>query len=250
MRQTTLIIFALLLSLQFSFAQAPKIKHFGFYAGYNTNSINQGALNELTRLWNNSHRNEMTISNYAEFQRMGGLSGGLISYYKTFFADAGFDIRRNTLYGRFKDVVGQFQSQRLSMDAFHIGVGANLSSGKDKVMITPGASLGIGRIEIREGAYRTLDDKLIPLTQKRPTAAVDNSKSMSILNAFASVYVNFTIGSLNGKRLPKFIIQPYLTIPINKTDLSAAYYPTSNRLYNSDLKGRLQFWGCKFAVAF
>jgi hypothetical protein len=227
-----------------------KLRHFGVYAGYNVNSIDHTALDHLTNLWNNAHSPDKTIQKYKDILRMQGLSGGLMAYHNRFYADFGFDVRKSSQLARFKDVVGEFQSQTLLMNAFHLGVGMNLNDGKDIVMITPGASFSIGRIEIKEGIYRTLADKPIPLTQKKPTAPIDDTKSMSALNTFASVFVNITIGKLQ-TRMPKIVIQPYLTIPLNKTDLTQAFYPPSANAYDPTLRAaQLTYWGTKIALAF
>lgn len=243
-----------LLSMNIYAQKSPKkiknrLSHFGLYAGYNVNSIEHNAMSHLTDLWNQSHRSSDIITPYKDFLRMGGLSGGLMSYYKSIFIDVGFNIRRNTQLARFKDVVGQFQSQTLVMNAFHFGVGMNLNTGKDIVLISPGVSFGIGRVEMKEGYYRTLNDKDIPLSQSKPTVKVDNTSSMSALNTFATIFVNVNIGKFNG-RMPKLIIQPYLSIPLTKTDLSPAFYPTSSNAFDPALKTYLSFWGAKFAVAF
>jgi hypothetical protein len=225
------------------------LRHFGFYVGYNFNSIDHPALDHLNDLWNNSHAPNMTVQRYGDFLRMSGLSGGLMGYHKRFFTDIGFNVRKTTNLARFSDVVGEFQSQTLSMNSFHLGIGMNMNSGKDIVMITPGASFGIGRIEIKEGVYRTLADIPIPAAQQKPTAPIDNTKSMSVLNTFASVFVNITIGKLNS-RMPKIVVQPYLTVPLNKTDLTPAFYPTSTRAFDPTLKANLTYWGTKVAIAF
>lgn len=226
-----------------------RLSHFGLYAGYNVNSIEHNTINRLTDLWNQSHRSSDIITPYKDFLRMRGLSGGLMSYYKSIFIDVGFDIRKNTQLARFKDVVGQFQSQTLVMNSFHFGLGMNMNSGKDVVLISPGVSFGIGRVEIKEGYYRTLNDKDIPLSQTKPNVKVDNTSSMSVFNTYASIFLNVNVGKFKG-RMPKLMIQPYLTIPLNKTDLSSAFYPTSSKIFDPALKTYLIFWGTKFAVAF
>jgi hypothetical protein len=238
----------LLITVSIALAQRSKIQHFGLYAGYNVNSINHPALDHLTDLWNNSHEPNMTIRSYKDFLRLKGLSGGLIAYHGKLFADIGFDVRKTTNLARFKDVVGQFQSQTLSMNAFHFGIGINTNNKNDIVTISPGASFSIGKIEIKEGIYRTLDDVSIPLEQKKPTATIDNTKSMSVFNSFISIFVNVTIGKL-GTRMPKLILQPYLTIPLNKMDLTQAYYPPSVKAYDPALKAHLTYWGAKIAIA-
>jgi hypothetical protein len=248
------VIFTLVLLLCSSLILAQKknknrLSHFGLYAGYNLNSIDHTALDHLTDLWNLSHRSSDVISPYKDFLRMSGFSGGLMSYYKALYVDIGFDIRKNTQLARFKDVVGQFESQTLVMNSFHIGAGMNMNTGKDIVMISPGVALGIGRVEIEKGLYRTLVDTEIPLTQQKPNVKVDNSSSMSALNTFATIFVNVNIGKFNG-RMPKLIIQPYLTIPLNKTDLSPAFYPTSSKAFDPALKAYLSFWGVKTAIGF
>jgi hypothetical protein len=239
-----LLLFAATCSM---YGQA-KIRHFGFYAGYNFNSIDHSALERLTDLWNGSHSAEMTVRPYKDILRMKGFSGGLMGYHNRLFVDIGFNVRTSSNLARFKDVVGEFQSQTLSMNSFNIGLGMNMSDGKDVVMITPGASFGIGRIEIKEGIYRTLADRPIPLEQEKPDAPIDDTKSMSVLNTFASVFVNITIGKLN-TRMPKIMVQPYLTIPLNKTDLTPAYYPPSASAYDPALRAHLSYWGIKVAIA-
>ena len=229
--------------------QGKLLRHFGFYAGYNFNSIDHPALDHLNNLWNNSHPSDKVVRRYGDFLRMSGFSGGFMGYRKRFFADFGFNVRKTTNLARFSDIVGEFQSQTLSMNSFHLGFGYNMSSGNDIVMITPGASFGIGRIEIKEGIYRTLADIPISASQHKPTAPIDNTKSMSVLNPFASIFVNITIGKLNS-RMPKVVIQPYLTVPLKKTDLTPAFYPTSANAFDPTLKAYLSYWGTKVAIAF
>ena len=225
----------------------PNIHHIGVYVGYNSNSIDNGALNRLTQLQNGLHAAKDYNIGYKDFLRMRGWSAGFMAWQGKVFADVGFDIRQSSLTARFRDIPNEFQTQTLSMNSFHLGLGMNTSDGSEKVCISPGLSFGMGKLIIKEINYRTELNNTIPANQTKPVGVKDDSKNMSSLNMYGTAFVNFMIG--NPKKGPKFIIQPYLTLPFVKNDLTHAFYPSDFKGSDPNLKSRIVFWGMKVAVS-
>ena len=228
-------------------SNTPNIHHIGVYAGYNSNSIDNGALNRLTQLQNGLHAAKDYNIGYKDFLRMRGWSAGFMAWQGKVFADVGFDIRQSSLTARFRDIPNEFQTQTLSMNSFHLGLGMNTSDGSEKVCISPGLSFGMGKLIIKEINYRTELNNTIPANQTKPIGVKDDSKNMASLNMYGTAFVNFMIG--NPKKGPKFIIQPYLTLPFVKNDLTRAFYPSDFKGSDPNLKSRIVFWGMKVAVS-
>jgi hypothetical protein len=252
--RTFLLVLCFCMTLSLAFSQnnfkkpinlQANLRHIGIYGGYNVNSIDNEVLNRLTRLHNNSHAPQDFKVGYNEMLRMKGFSAGFMAWMGKFYTDVGFDIRQTTVTARFKDVENEFQSQTLSMNSFHLGLGMNMSDPKHKVMVSPGFSIGMGKVIMKEINYRMENVQMIPDNQRTPVGVKDDSKNMSSLNVYGTAFVNIAVG---GMKSPKVIIQPYVTLPMVQNDLTRAYYPSDFNGVDPTLKSRLSFWGIKFAV--
>lgn len=252
MRKILSILFALWASLCFAqenqkIEKPYKMRHFGVYAGYNCNNIQNGALERLTDLQNAKHNIGGRYYGYKDFLRMNGFSGGIMAWNGRLFADFGFNIRKNEQTARFKDHANEFQTMQISMNTFHFGFGINMSDPAHKVIISPGISLGMGKFIVKEINYRTELDLPIPATQLAPIGVRDDSKNISSFNANATAFVNVMLGNL--KRGPKVIIQPFVTLPFVQNDLTRAVYANDVKVLDPALKGRMTYWGFKVAIA-
>jgi hypothetical protein len=223
-----------------------KVRKFSPYIAYNATTINNGALDRLIDLHNESHLPKDTYTRYRSINKINGFGAGLMAWQGKLYADIGFNVRKNEVTARFKDVQNQFQTLALSMNSFHLGFGANMSDPQHKVIVSPGVSFGMGKVIVKEIVYRAGDDLMIPVEQKKPVGIADDSKNIGSLNLFGTAYVNFMIGNL--KKGPKIMFQPFVTIPMVQNDLTKAFYPSDFESTDVALKARLTYYGFKVAI--